>query len=258
MEGMMRRLFVVAALLLASAVPAAAQQSVKLEFAAGKVTLSAQNAPVRAILAEWARVGGATIVNGDRVAGPAVSLELRDVPERQAIDIVLRGVAGYLIAPRPAGATGASAFNRIVVLPTSSAPAPPPPAAASRQPARPPIVPRLPAPEPEPPAGVEGEPGIPAEEPQDDATNPGQAGGQLDRRTVRPPIVVGPRGAVTAGQIPGDEQTEPSAEETNDEVPAVTTTPSNPFGIPAGSSARPGVIAPQPNGTQRPGTSRVQ
>jgi hypothetical protein len=256
---MMGRPFAVAALLLASVVPAAAQQSVKLEFASGKVTLIAQNAPVRAILAEWARVGGATIVNGDRVAGPAVSLELRDVPERQAIDVVLRGVAGYMIAPRPAGAAGASAFNRIVVLPTSSAPPPPPPTAVTRQPVRPPIVPRFPPPAAEPPAGIEGEPGIPTEEPQEGEPAPDQVARPIERRTpIRPPIVVGPRGVVTADQVPGDEQTEPSAGEGSDDVPAVTTTPSNPFGIPAGSSARPGVIAPQPNGTQRPGTTRVQ
>lgn len=248
MEGVTGRPFAVAALLLASVLPAVAQQSVKLEFAAGKVTLSAQNAPVRAILAEWARVGGATIVNGDRVAGPAVSLELRDVPERQAIDIILRGVAGYMIAPRPAGATGASAFNRIVVLPTSSAPAPPPPTAVTRQPLRPPIVPRMPPPEAEP-AAIEGDPGAPTDETQDETPAPGQVGRPIERRTpIRPPIVLGQN----------EEQPEQNAEQPNDEVPAVTTTPSNPFGIPAGSSATPGVIAPQRGGAQRPGTTRVQ
>ena len=40
------------------------------------------------------------IVNGERVAGPAVTLELQDVSERQALDVLLRGVSGYIVAPR--------------------------------------------------------------------------------------------------------------------------------------------------------------
>src|SRR5688572_27077962 len=109
----------------------ASAQGVQLQFNAGQVTLSAQNAPVRAILQEWARLGGATIINGDRVAGPPVTLELTGVPERQALDVVLRSVAGYIVAPRRAGSQGASAFDRIMILPTSVAPRTPAPAAAA-------------------------------------------------------------------------------------------------------------------------------
>ena len=83
----------VSALLLISAVPADAQQPVSVQFRAGRVTLVARNAPIRTILAEWARLGGATVVNGERVAGAPVTLELTDVPERQALDVILRGVA---------------------------------------------------------------------------------------------------------------------------------------------------------------------
>jgi hypothetical protein len=134
------------AVLLAVASPAQAQQSVNLQFANGLVSLRAQNAPVRAILAEWARLGGATIVNADRVAGAPVTLELTNVPESQALDIVLRNVAGYLLGPRRAGTSGVSAYDRIMILPTSvaprnPAPAPPPPIAAAR-----PVLPRPPAP----------------------------------------------------------------------------------------------------------------
>ena len=52
-----------------------------------------------------------------RVAGAPVTLELTDVPERQALDIVLRSVAGYMLAPRRAGSPGASTFDRIMILP---------------------------------------------------------------------------------------------------------------------------------------------
>jgi hypothetical protein len=112
--------FAIGALLLLVSTPSALAQSVKLEFADGRVTLVAQNVPVRAILAEWARLGGTRIVNGERVAAP-VSIELTAVPERQALDIVLRGVAGYMMTARTAG-TGASQIDRIMILPTSTPP----------------------------------------------------------------------------------------------------------------------------------------
>ena len=43
------------------------------------------------------------------------------MPERQALDIILRNVAGYMAAPRLASSTpGASGYDRILILPTSS------------------------------------------------------------------------------------------------------------------------------------------
>ena len=60
------------------------------------------------ILAEWSRRGRTTIVNGERVPGPPVTLELQNVSEQQALDIVLRGVSGYLVAARETAISGAS------------------------------------------------------------------------------------------------------------------------------------------------------
>lgn len=224
---MARRGVLFAALLLC-AVPAHAQQSITLQFADGLVTLRAQNAPVKTILAEWARLGGATIVNGDRVTGPPVTLELTAVPERQALDIVLRNVAGYLLAPRRADATGASAFDRILILPTSAAPRnPPPPAAAAAAPAGPrPVFPR---PTVAPRAGV----AFPVERAPD-------------------------------GMQPED--TEPLTDDVTPEDQAIDApdegaapTPGNPFGLPAGSSAMPGVIVPAPRPQPEPDpANRVQ
>ncbi len=131
----LKSLAVVAAVLFCCAAPASAQ-AVRLRFHDGLVTLSTQNAPLRAILVEWARQGGTTIVNGDRVVGPPLSLELNAVPERQALDVLLRSVSGYMLAPRAAGSPGVTVFDRIMILPTSTAPAnappPAPPAAGSR------------------------------------------------------------------------------------------------------------------------------
>ena len=108
------------ALLLVNGVASA--QGVKLEFAEGKVNLSAQNATARAILAEWARLGGTTIVGADRMIGGPISLELSGVTEREALDIILRDVSGYMLAARQTSVAGASRFDRILVMPTTAQP----------------------------------------------------------------------------------------------------------------------------------------
>jgi hypothetical protein len=96
-------------------------QAVSLKFNNGRVTLNAQNAPVRTILTEWGRLGGTRIVNGDRVGGLPVTLELNDLPERQALDILLRSVAGYIVTERQ-GSGGVSTLGGVVILATSNAP----------------------------------------------------------------------------------------------------------------------------------------
>ena len=114
-----RSLILCATLMLADAAVASAQ-TVKLEFLNGRVNLSAQNAPIRVILAEWARLGGTRIVNGDRVTGAPVTIELKNQPERAALDIVLRGVPGYMITARQTVGAGTSSFDRIMVLPVAT------------------------------------------------------------------------------------------------------------------------------------------
>ncbi len=123
-----------AVLLVCSVAPARAD--LKLEFHQGFVTIDAKNVTVRQILAEWARLGGTRVVNGERVAGAPVTLQLVNVPERQALEVLLRSVSGYLAAPRALlSKAGASMFDRILVMPTStsptSAPRPPAPAAVA-------------------------------------------------------------------------------------------------------------------------------
>lgn len=120
------RTIIVAALLLAYSGSASAQ-GLKLEFKEGKVSIDAAAVPVRTILGEWARLGGTKVVGAERIAGTPLTIHLEDVPEAQALEIVLRNVAGYMAAPRQAASLGASTYDRILVMPTSSAP----PAAAS-------------------------------------------------------------------------------------------------------------------------------
>jgi hypothetical protein len=109
-----------AAMLLGVAATSSAQ-AVSLQFNNGRVTLNAQNAPIRTILVEWARLGGTRIVNGDRVGGAPVTLELTDMPERAALDILLRTAAGYVVTARQ-DQGGPSMLGGVIILATSSAP----------------------------------------------------------------------------------------------------------------------------------------
>jgi hypothetical protein len=114
-------LSVACAILLSCASVASAE--LKLTMSQGSVTVLAEGVPLRQILAEWARVGQTTIVGAERLSGPPVTLRLENVPERQALETLLRSASGYMAAPRtqPAGPS-ASLYDRILILPTSSAP----------------------------------------------------------------------------------------------------------------------------------------
>jgi hypothetical protein len=97
-----------------------AAADVRVSIVNGNVTVSATDATVAQILAEWARVGQTRIVNSERVPSAPISIELANVPEAQALDTLLRSVSGYLAAPRPVPLPNASMYDRIFVLPTSS------------------------------------------------------------------------------------------------------------------------------------------
>jgi hypothetical protein len=119
-----------AAIVLLSAATASAD--VQLTLQDGRVTIVAKDASVRQILTEWARVGQTKIVNVERIPGGPMTLELRNMPEAQALDILMRTLSGYITAPRASDAANLSQFDRIIVMPTIAAAraataAPPPP-----------------------------------------------------------------------------------------------------------------------------------
>jgi len=219
---MKARILLASALVTLAALPAAGQ-SVKLSFHGGKVDLSAENATVRAILTEWGRIGGTRVVNAERIAGPPITVEFKDAYEQQALESLLRGVAGYMVGQRvAAGAPTSSGFDRIVILAISTAPRPAPVTPAVSRPPGPQPLRRLP---------------VPVEQDQDDSDDNG------------------PNGAVAGGgprpETPADlrrrlgQLLEADADNDNDEPPPAPSTPANPFGITTGA-ARPGVITPVP------------
>ena len=112
------------AALAGAASPASAE--VQLVLRGGRVTLVAKDATARQILAEWERVGQTKAVNAERIPGGPLNIELTDVPEQQALDVVLRLATGVVYAPRVDPAPGnLSVFERIIVMPPSTAPLPP-------------------------------------------------------------------------------------------------------------------------------------
>ena len=128
----MKTLIFAAAACLIAASPASAD--VHLTLQNGRVSIVAKDATVRQILTEWARVGQTKIVNVERIPGGPMSIELNNVPESQALEVLLRAMSGYIAAPRPVDVANLSRFDRIIVMPTlagarpaAGAAAPPPP-----------------------------------------------------------------------------------------------------------------------------------
>ena len=108
------------AVLLLSASTAFAE--VKVTMHDGRVSVVAKDATLRQILTEWARVGQTKIVNVERIPGGPMTIELTNMPEQQALDLLLRSVSGFMTAARHVPVANLSQYDRIVVMPTSAAP----------------------------------------------------------------------------------------------------------------------------------------
>ena len=98
------------------AVAYAGDGEIRLTIAEGRVTLVTRDAPLEDVLAEWARAGGTRFVDADGLDTVPVSLHLVDVPEAEALRLLLRPAAGYLAVPRAATTPGASAYDRVKIL----------------------------------------------------------------------------------------------------------------------------------------------
>jgi hypothetical protein len=102
---------------------------VRVSFSDGRVTIIATNATVPEILAEWARVGGSTFVDAEKIpARERLTLHIEDRREIDALEVILRSVAGYMVAPTASTPDSESSIARVFILPTSTpAPYTPPP-----------------------------------------------------------------------------------------------------------------------------------
>lgn len=235
------------AVLLVAAVPSLASAGeLVVRIADGRATVIARDVTVAQILSEWARVGSTRVVNGEKLFGGPVTIELVDMPEKQALDILLRSAAGYMTAPRPEPLAGASLYDRVVILATSQAPVNPPPV---QQPFNRQVIQQM-VPQPPAPAeyGVVDDQGNPVADPGQmpppgmiqpmpypaPPMNPGQT----------PAMPQGPVTSPTPGQLPQQPQPTPLMPYTPAGVPNPTPPASNapaggPFMVPP-----PGVPSP--------------
>jgi hypothetical protein len=141
--------FVLVAVVMAWCAVSTAHADIQFSIRDGRVVLVANNATIADIMAEWAKVGRTKIVNADKIPKDVVTLELRNVSERQVLDILLRTTSGFIAALRDVGDPNASLFDRIIIMPPS---APPPPMNASVAPQNPRApAPAMPVQEPPPP-----------------------------------------------------------------------------------------------------------
>lgn len=137
----LRAVLLAAACTVAVAPSAAAADEVRVLFANGRVSVIADNATLGEILREWTRAGGSQFVNAEKIpSAERLTLRLENEDELRAIEVLLRSVAGYAIAPRAAGMRGASSIGKVLIMPVMrpativTASSTPPPA---------PVTPRL-------------------------------------------------------------------------------------------------------------------
>jgi hypothetical protein len=218
---------------------ATAQDGLSLRFADGRVTLVAKDAPLSRVLAEWQRLGGTRFVNTERLPGTPVTITLTDVPERQALAILLRPYSGYMVSPAPAGSRNASAIRAVLVMPTMARANPvPSPGGASA------AAPQLP--QQRPMNRGFGRPGIQVGgDPDADVSDPNMGTDPQDEPDAPPPGMMGmPNYPGMPTVPPQDPAADPSS------GPPVVGRPQGIPGVP-GTSTVPGMVVPA---TPTPGT----
>jgi hypothetical protein len=119
---MLRRAVTAIALTAVMAVAADATASVQLTIRDSRVWLKAERATIAEILAEWSRVGSTQMVNTERITGPLLTLDLRGVPEMDALDVIMRSAGGFVAVSRTddVEASGLSRFSRVVIVPSAA------------------------------------------------------------------------------------------------------------------------------------------
>jgi hypothetical protein len=122
-----------------------AAPGVQLTNRDGRVTLTATQASIRQILAEWERQGQMKVTGAEKITAAPITLTLVDIPEKQALEIVMRGIPGYMAVDRAAASTSASAsrYDRVMIMARAATPvaaSPSPTAAGRAMPSQPPVV----------------------------------------------------------------------------------------------------------------------
>ena len=238
------RYLIFALIVAACAADPLAAAELQLSIQDGRVSLDAQDVTVRQILTEWARIGKTQIINAERITGGPVTLKLERIPEKQALDIVLRTVPGYMAVPRVTVVADASVYDRILIMATTTAVAaarPTQPGPRFGMPGGANVTQLRQMPPPPPPAGGQAEPPDSAADQADDPAIAAAAAAGLIAVPAQNP-------APLAGSGPFAPLAQPQPQETAAPAPA-TATPTNPWNAPVGTS-QPSLAPPPPT----PGT----
>ena len=208
---MLRRVVIGLAMAAAMAVPSSAFAAVQLAIRDGRVWLTADHATIADILAEWTRVGSTQMMNGERLTSPLLTLDLRGVPELDALDVIMRAAGGFVAVSRTGGvdATHLSRFSRVVIVPATSAGGAPMRAMAPAAVYQPPQTVQPPVITPSGAQRVIGPDGLPVADDQEDAPPPPQQpppavmpGGSMPPGFSEPPGAAAPKGAARPGLMP--------------------------------------------------------
>ena len=93
-----------------------AVEDLELSFSSGRVTIIATNVPIEKILTKWTRVGGTAFMDANAIEDQPVTLTLRNVPESEALRVLLRAVTGYVVTPWSGKKIGLSSFRRVLIM----------------------------------------------------------------------------------------------------------------------------------------------
>ena len=97
-----------------------AERNLVLQFEPdGRVRLLAHNVSVQEIFAEWARLCGCFVVNGNQLPASTLTVPILfdGAPQASVLRSLLKDAGGYVLTPRRAGASGPSIYETIYVLP---------------------------------------------------------------------------------------------------------------------------------------------
>ena len=213
-----------------------ASADVQLTMENGRVSIVAKDATIRQILTEWARVGHTKIVNVERIPGGPMTIELNNVTESQALEVLLRAMSGYIAAPRAVEAANLSRFDRIIVMPTLASARP---AVAA---APPPVY------QQQAPQFVQQPPQV-DDDADDDQPPPNVIGAPQNRGPVFNTFPVQPTTVTPQFQMP--QQQQPPMQQLPNQPPGFPSAPSAPYG----GVAVPGMVAPVPQ--QQPGQPQM-
>jgi prepilin-type processing-associated H-X9-DG protein len=92
----------------------------QIAFADGHVSLSAHGVTVQQVLQEWERVGRTQVDHPEVVPAKLLDIDLNDVPEEEALGVLLRSAGGFMVTSSPAPSETTSQFGRILIVPPSA------------------------------------------------------------------------------------------------------------------------------------------